>query len=248
MSLNVIMITYVFQKGKHSDTCLNNFIFFMYQKISFFYLFKTKSKAFTIRGSNPTLLSFIKDIKMKYGYARVSTEDQDFLMQEKALIEVGCERIFSEKISATILNRPELDRLMDQLRPNDVLVVFSICRLVRSIADFCKIVDRLIKTNVTLVSISNGFNTSTTEGQQMAKAFAWLAEQELAILKARQKAGISIAKAKGKHMGRPKGLSATALTKVSLCKKLSAEGFTVQDICVSLGISKSTFYRYLDIP
>lgn len=182
---------------------------------------------------------------VKFGYARVSSNEQDFLMQEKALIEVGCEKIFCEKASATIKTRPELDRLIDQIRPNDILVVFAVDRLARSVSDFCKIIDNLTKNNVILVSIVNRIDTSTKEGQLMAQNFAWLAEQELVMLKARQKAGQALAKEQGKLLGRPKGLSAKALNQVSLCKKLNAEGFTVQDICLSLGITRSTFYRYL---
>lgn len=185
---------------------------------------------------------------MKFGYARVSSNEQDFLMQEKALIEAGCEKIFCEKISATIKNRLELDRLMDQIRSNDILVVFAIDRLARSVSDFCRIIDHLNRIDVILVSISNGFDTSTIEGQQMAKAFAWLAEQELVMLKARQKAGQALAKEQGKQTGRPKGLTSIAELKMRECKEKAKDGRPVTETCKLLSINRSTYYRYLKMP
>ena len=104
---------------------------------------------------------------MLIGYARVSTESQDTAVQVAALKAAGCERIFREKASGGRWDRPELHRLMDQLRNEDVLVVWKLDRLSRSLRDVLTIMERLVDANAGVRSLTEAIDTTTAAGRMM---------------------------------------------------------------------------------
>ena len=136
------------------------------------------------------------------GYARVSTAEQNEARQIKALKELGCERVFLDKLSGKNANRPELQKMLEYVRDGDTLIVSEYSRLARSTKDLLNIIELLKEKNVILKSIKESLDTSKPEGKFMLTVFAGLAELERATILQRQKEGIAIAKAEGKYRGR----------------------------------------------
>src|ERR1700728_5193068 len=124
---------------------------------------------------------------MKLGYARVSTNEQDTAAQVTALKSAGCEKIFREKASGGRWDRPELLRLLDQLRKDDILVVSRLDRLSRSLRDLLMIIERIKEAEVAFVSLTEAIDTTTAPGRMMMQMVGAFAEFERAIL--REKSG-----------------------------------------------------------
>ena len=122
---------------------------------------------------------------MLIGYARVSTDDQDTAAQVTALKEAGCERIFREMASGGRWDRPQLHRLLDQLRPGDVVVVWKLDRLSRSLRDVLMIMDRLGETGAGFRSLTEAIDTTTPAGRMMMQMVGAFAEFERAMLRER---------------------------------------------------------------
>ncbi len=180
---------------------------------------------------------------MKFGYARVSTLDQNSDSQEDELKKAGCKRIFVDKISGAIINRPELEKLKDQLREGDAVVVWRLDRLGRSISDLIDLMNYFKDKGVKFVSLSESIDTSTSTGRLVFHIFASISEFERNLIVERTKAGLAAARARGRLGGRPKKLTKQ---KAELLKKLYDEKqMTVQEICEVVGVSKMTFYKYL---
>lgn len=183
---------------------------------------------------------------MKLGYARVSTKDQDLSLQLDALSDAGCETIFQEKITATKKERHELMRMLDQLRKNDIVVIWKLDRLGRSLKDLVAIVNQIEEKGAQLQSLNDSLDTSTAHGKLIFHLFASLAEFEREIISERTKAGLNAARARGRKGGRPKGLSKSAEHKAIIAADLyRKQDLSVSEICEQLSISKSTLYRYL---
>ena len=139
-----------------------------------------------------------------YGYARVSTDDQDLAIQQAALKAAGCTVIRSEKKSGTTTNgRDELATLIEFARPGDCIVVTRIDRLARSIADLADIVRQLQAKGVDLRATEQPIDTSTAAGRAFLQMLGVFAEFETAIRRERQMEGIAKAKAEGRYKGRP---------------------------------------------
>ena len=102
---------------------------------------------------------------MNIGYARVSTDDQDQSLQISELEKAGCERIFQDKASGGKINRPELGKMLDQLRTGDVVVVWKLDRLSRSLKDLIILADRIGEARARLKSITEGFDTTTPQAK-----------------------------------------------------------------------------------
>lgn len=145
---------------------------------------------------------------MLLGYARVSTNDQDTAVQVAALKAVGCERIYREKASGGRWTRPELHRLLDQVRKGDVLVVWKLDRLSRSLRDLLVIMDRLRGTNAGFRSLTEAIDTTTPAGRMMMQMLGAFAEFERAMLRERTRAGLESARREGRIGGRRPKLSA----------------------------------------
>lgn len=144
---------------------------------------------------------------MLIGYARVSTEDQDSAAQVAALKAAGCERIYREKASGGRWDRPELHRLLDQLRKQDVLVVWKLDRLSRSLRDVLIIMERLGEAEAGFRSLTEAIDTTTPAGRMMMQMVGAFAEFERAMLRERTKAGLDAARQEGRIGGRRPKLS-----------------------------------------
>ena len=182
-----------------------------------------------------------------FGYARVSTTDQNLDSQKDELLKYGCKSIFLEKASGKNVDRPELKKLLDSLRENDVVVVYKLDRLGRSLKDLIELVNDLGVRNVDFVSISDGINTGSAVGKLMFHLVGAFAEFERSIISERTLAGLASARARGRLGGKPKGLSTEAQKKAVRAKILYDEKkLSVEEICKVLEIkSKTTLYKYL---
>ena len=181
---------------------------------------------------------------MNIGYARVSTLDQNLDLQIDALKKVNCERIFQEKITGTKLKRPQLQEAIDYARANDILVVWKLDRLGRSLKDLLTIVNDLEKRQIGLKSLHENIDTTTPTGKLIFHIFASLAEFEKDIIRERTNAGLTAARIRGRLGGRPKMLNKK---QIEVLKKLYYDrNTTVVDIAQIFKISKKTLYNYLN--
>lgn len=183
---------------------------------------------------------------MKIGYARVSTQDQELGLQLDALEQAGCEKIYQEKVSGAAKARPQLEALLEHLRNGDVVVVWKLDRLARSLKDLVSLVNRIQEKGASFQSVNDQIDTTSAHGKFTFHIFASLAEFERDIIRERTKAGLAAARARGRVGGRPKGLSKKAQHKAMLAKQLYLEGeLSISEICEQLSISKGTLYNYL---
>ena len=139
---------------------------------------------------------------MLIGYARVSTNEQDTTAQASALKTAGCERIFREKATGGRWNRPELQRLLDHLRKGDVLVVWKLDRLSRSLRDVLTIMERIQEAKAGFRSLTEAIDTTTPAGRMMMQMIGSFAEFERAMLRERTRAGLESARGEGRIGGR----------------------------------------------
>ncbi len=175
-----------------------------------------------------------------YGYARVSSIDQDLTIQEEALRAAGCDTIRSEKISGTSREgRQELETLLEFLHEGDTLVVTRIDRLARSIRDLQNLVHDLRARGVTLRATEQPIDTSNAAGKAFLDMLGVFAEFETNLRKERQMEGIAKAKAKGIYKGRKPTIDAAEVA------KLRAEGLGATEIAKRLKIGRASVYRVL---
>lgn len=183
---------------------------------------------------------------MKIGYARVSTREQNLDMQVIALEDAGCERIYEEIVSGVKAERPILTNLIQQLRPGDILVIWKLDRLGRSLKNLVVLVQQLMENNIGLCSLNDPIDTTSPQGRLIFNIFASLAEFERDVIRERTQAGLSAARARGRLGGRPRGLSQAAEATACAAETLYKEKkLSVIEICKKLNISKSTLYKYL---
>jgi DNA invertase Pin-like site-specific DNA recombinase len=163
---------------------------------------------------------------MRLGYARKSTFDQQHALQIDALKADGCERIYVETASGLKTDRPELRQLLDHARPGDVIVVYSLSRLARSIRHLLELGEDLRARDIGLKSITEAIDTTSVSGRFMFNVLG---------------AGLQAARARGRVGGRPKSLDPVKLT---VAKTLIAEGsLTMSEIADHVGVAPSTIYR-----
>ena len=183
------------------------------------------------------------------GYARVSTDDQDLSLQIDALEKHGIPKslIFTDKLSGAKDDRPGLRKCLDSLRSGDVLVVWRLDRLGRSMRHLITLVEDLRSSDVGFRSLNEGaIDTTSASGELIFNIFSALAQFERRLIQERTKAGLAAARARGRSGGRPRLESEEA--KVRAAKKLSGDrSITIDDICKTLGVSRSTYYRYLSL-
>ena len=184
-----------------------------------------------------------KEVIMIIGYARVSTEDQNLDLQLDALKDVGCERIFEDKISGSKKVRDGLSIALHTVRKGDTLVVWKLDRLGRSLQHLISVVNELKHGGVFFRSLKENLDTSSSTGKLIFHIFGALAEFERDIIRDRTLAGLASARARGRKGGRPRLLD---VDKIHLARTLMKEkSHSVRDICNILGVSKATLYRYL---
>jgi DNA invertase Pin-like site-specific DNA recombinase len=176
-----------------------------------------------------------------YGYARVSTGDQDLSLQEAALRAAGCQVIRSEKRTGTQREgRTELDILLQFLRPGDTLVITRIDRLARSLKDLQDIVHELKSKGVTLKATEQPVDTSTAAGKAFFDMLGVFAEFETNLRRERQMEGIAAAKERGVYTGRKPRIDPEEVRRLHADEKLSPSV-----IAKRLGIARSSVYRFL---
>ena len=178
---------------------------------------------------------------MRRGYSRISTDDQRLDLQHDALSAAGCEVIYSDQISGSKVERPELSRLLNDLEPGDSVVVWRLDRLGRSLPHI-ELVAGFGDRGVHFVSLSESINTSSAGGELTFHMLAALAQFERSLISERTRAGLASAKARGSLLGRPRCLSSQ---QVAHAKELVAEGKAKREVARLFKVSPATLYRAL---
>lgn len=178
----------------------------------------------------------------KIGYVRVSTVEQNEDRQVKALEDAGCEKLFIDKMSGKNTDRPQLKAMLAYVREGDTVIIESISRLARNTVDCINLVMELTGKGVSVISQKESIDTTTPQGEFMLSVFAAMAKLERDQLLQRQAEGIAVAKANGKHLGRPK----VEVNKKEFVKQyqLWKEGEqTAVETMKKLDLKRDTFYR-----
>ncbi len=184
------------------------------------------------------------------GYARVSTGEQDVQLQLDALKSAGCAEahLFVDTASGARSDRPGLDACMAVLQPGDTLVVWRLDRLGRSMPHLVTLVEELLRKNIGFRSLCDGaVDTTTASGELMFHIFSALAQFERRLIQERTRAGLSVARARGRKGGRKP--IAPNDPRVKTAKRMHQNrDISINQICETLKISRPTFYRYLALP
>jgi DNA invertase Pin-like site-specific DNA recombinase len=180
---------------------------------------------------------------MLIGYARVSTQDQTLNLQLDALEKIGCSKIFTDTASGSSTDRKGLEEALEFVREGDMLVVWRLDRLGRSLKHLIETITILSSKGIGFKSITESIDTTTSGGKLIFHIFGALAEFERDIIRERTQAGLIAARARGRLGGRPKALNAK---KVSIAQALyNDKNNSINDICKTLNISRATLYRYV---
>src|SRR6201984_731686 len=178
---------------------------------------------------------------MKIGYARVSTLEQNLDLQLQALKKAGCRRIFHEKISAGTHNRPEFQRMLDQIRAGDTIAVWKLDRLARSTRDLLETMETIQKIGAKFQSLSEPWaDTTAHAGKMIMTIFAGIAEFERDLIRERTSAGREAARKRGVRFGRPPKLTPE---QENLARRLVSEGKAIRELAVAFKVHPATIYR-----
>ena len=180
---------------------------------------------------------------MKIGYARVSTDAQETHLQMDALSKAKCSRVFQEKVSGANAERPELLKLLDTARKGDIVIVWKLDRLARSLRQLIDTTIMLNERGVELHSLTENINTTTPSGKLTFHIFAALAEFERDILRQRVNAGLKAARRRGRVGGRPKALGDSELKKARAL--LQSGEYSKVQVARELEVSRHTLWRAL---
>jgi len=186
---------------------------------------------------------------MKVGYARVSSQDQDYSYQLKALEDAGCQpdMTFKDKASGKHMSRPEFDRMLTYLREGDVVVVWKIDRLGRNFTEMVATLADLFKRGIHIVATSQGVDTSTPMGKAMAYFLGVVAEMELDFNRERTRHSLDLKRQRGITGGRPRHPILSDPKKLAIIREMyDSKRYTVKQICETFGLKdKTSLYRYL---
>ena len=182
---------------------------------------------------------------MLIGYARVSTPEQDLTPQLVALSEAGCEKVFSDKASGVKANRAGLTDALSHARAGDVLVVWKLDRLGRTMKGLVDLAAELAERKIGMRSLTDGIDTAGTAGKLVFHIMAAMAEMERDLVRERTTAALIIARREGRVGGRK-----TVMTpkRIEAARKLLASGMTAREIAPAIGVSVATLYRHLPAP
>ena len=181
---------------------------------------------------------------MRIGYARVSKkDDQDVKVQVEALKQAGCERIYYEEASGGRWDRPELHKMLDQLRPDDVFMVWKLDRLSRSLKDLIAILERIEKAEAKFQSITEHIETVSPAGRMLMQMLGSFAEFERAMIRERTQRGLEYARSQGRKGGRKPKLSPSQET--TLLKLVESGEKTGAEARRLFGVSQATVSRLL---
>lgn len=187
---------------------------------------------------------------MKLGYIRVSRDKQTTALQEDAMRQEQCERTFTDKMTGKRFDRPEFLRMLDLARTGDVIVVWRLDRLGRSLKDLIETVQALEQRGIELRSLKENIDTSTPTGKLMFHLMAALAEFERDVIRERTLAGLDAARARGRTGGRRKAIEMLRPEQLERAKELyAARQNSVAEIMALTGFkSRTTFYKYVVSP
>lgn len=180
---------------------------------------------------------------MLIGYARVSTLDQNLALQQDALKDAGCGKIFIEQMSGAVRDRPELVAALAFARAGDTIVVWKLDRLARSMKQLIETIETLRLRNIGFRSLTESLDTTTAQGLLVFHMFSALAEFERALIRERTRAGLAAARRVGRTGGRPKSLTDGDLEAAR--SLLANPDIGVRQVADRLGVSLATLYRYI---
>ena len=181
---------------------------------------------------------------MKVGYARVSTNEQDTYLQIDALKAIGCELIYQEKQSGAKKDRTELQQCLKSLREDDILIVWKLDRLGRSLQHLIEVVSDLEERKIGFQSLTENIDTTSPTGKLIFHIFGSLAEFERGLIRERVKAGLEAAKKRGKKFGRPNALNDKAK---EMALAMFNGGALKIDIARHFNVTRQTVYSLLKV-
>jgi DNA invertase Pin-like site-specific DNA recombinase len=179
---------------------------------------------------------------MLIGYARVSTDDQNLTLQVDELERAGCERVFTDKTSGAKSDRPGLAEALSHLRKSDVLVIWKLDRLGRTVKGLVDLVGELAGRGVQFRSLTDGIDTTTPAGRFFFHVMASLAQMERELIAERTRAGLAAARKRGRVGGRKRRMTPG---KVESARHLLAGGMPPGEVARNLGVSIPTLYRWV---
>lgn len=184
-------------------------------------------------------------MNQRIGYARVSTDDQQLDLQRDALAQAGCAVIYEEVVSGKSTERTELEHCRKALREGDILVVWRLDRLGRSLPDLVKIVSELEQRGIGFESLAEKIETDSAAGKLVFHVFAALAEFERGLIRERTHAGLAAARARGRMGGRKPKLSQKDMREIKAL--LSSPDVKVVDVARRYGVSRTTLYKHVGV-
>lgn len=177
-----------------------------------------------------------------FGYARVSTEQQNLDRQIDALKKYGCDTIYNEKMTGTKRDRPELAKMLDRMTEGDTVVIESLSRLGRSTKDLIELTELFQSKGVHLVSLKEQIDTSTSTGKLLFTLMSAIAQFERDVIADRTREGLKSARARGRMGGRPRTDPAAVKKAIRL---YDTKEYSIKEIEELTGVKKSTLYRNL---
>lgn len=180
---------------------------------------------------------------MKFGYARVSTLDQNLEIQINAIEEYGVDKIFSDKVTGKNKHRKEFMKLLEQLRAGDTLIVYSLSRLGRKTKDLIELIEILNNNSITLISLKENIDTNSPMGRAMVGMISIFSELERELIAERVREGVKNARARGRLGGRPRLNCDSVKEAIALYR---TNQYSINEIIKKTGVSKTTLYRRLN--
>ena len=182
---------------------------------------------------------------MIFGYTRVSKQEQNLDRQIDQLRGIGCEKIFKDKITGMKRDRPQLNKMLEQLRAGDTVIITELTRFGRSVKDLLTLADQLDQMGVNLKSIKEPWaDTTTPQGKMLFVIFAGISQFERDIISQRTKEGLESARARGRIGGRPK----KPIKTIEMALKMyDSKDYSIDEIIKATGVSRTTLYRYIKI-
>ncbi|OIY13611.1 recombinase family protein [Citrobacter freundii] len=177
---------------------------------------------------------------MRIGYVRVSTIDQNPELQREAIERANCELIFEDKMTGTKAKRPGLNRLLKKLKPGDTVVVWKLDRLGRSLINLADLLQTFKQKNIKFLSLTEGINTDTSMGRFTFHIMSALAEMEREIIIERTRAGLAVARKKGRIGGRPPKYSQEDWAQMG---RLILDGMSRKQVAIIFDVGVSTLYK-----
>lgn len=179
---------------------------------------------------------------MLIGYARVSTSGQNLDLQADALTRAGCDRIFTDTVSGVRADRAGLSEAVSFARAGDVLAVWRLDRLGRSLPHLIEVIADLEGRGIGFKSLTESIDTTTSGGRLIFHIFAALADFEKSLIRERTNAGLAAARARGKVGGRPRAMTKE---KLKAAERLLLDDVSAREVADAIGVSLPTLYRWL---